>query len=70
MFVSYMLIIDSYLNDETATKNAFDEDGFYKTGDLVRRVGACYFFEGRVDSDCMNPPPAQLWKFLGGVSKI
>ncbi|KAJ5260480.1 hypothetical protein N7478_012085 [Penicillium angulare] len=43
-----------YLNDETATKNAFDEDGFYKTGDLVRRVGASYFFEGRVDSDWIN----------------
>ncbi|KAJ5112956.1 acetyl-CoA synthetase-like protein [Penicillium angulare] len=43
-----------YLNDEAATKKAFDEDGFYKTGDLVRRVGGYYFFEGRVDSDWIN----------------
>jgi malonyl-CoA/methylmalonyl-CoA synthetase len=54
-----MLIFGSYLNDETATKDAFDEEGFFKTGDLVRRVGACYFFEGRGDSDCTNPPPAE-----------
>ncbi|KAJ5711003.1 acetyl-CoA synthetase-like protein [Penicillium malachiteum] len=43
-----------YLNDETATKKVFDEDGFYKTGDLVRRDGGFYFFEGRVDSDWIN----------------
>ncbi|KAJ5900264.1 NRPS-like protein biosynthetic cluster [Penicillium subrubescens] len=35
-----------YLNDETANKDAFDEEGFYKTGDLVRRVGASYFLKG------------------------
>jgi malonyl-CoA/methylmalonyl-CoA synthetase len=41
-----MLIFGSYLNDETTNKDAFDEEGFYKTGDLVRRVGASYFLKG------------------------
>ncbi|KAL4944310.1 hypothetical protein BDV06DRAFT_220464 [Aspergillus oleicola] len=40
-----------YLNNEAATKAAFDEDGFYKTGDMMRRIGGKYFFEGRKSSD-------------------
>ncbi|KAK5996008.1 Acyl-CoA ligase oryP [Cladobotryum mycophilum] len=40
-----------YLNDEKATAAVFDSEGFYKTGDIVRRVGEDYVFEGRVSTD-------------------
>lgn len=42
----------SYIGDEKATEAAFDEDGFYKTGDIAQRVGNQYFFQGRAYSDC------------------
>ncbi|KAJ5726589.1 AMP-dependent synthetase/ligase [Penicillium malachiteum] len=40
-----------YIGDEEATKNVFDEDGFYNTGDIVRRDGDEYFFLGRSSTD-------------------
>ncbi|KAE8413977.1 hypothetical protein BDV36DRAFT_299488 [Aspergillus pseudocaelatus] len=40
-----------YINDEAATKAAFDHEGFYKTGDYAERIGNDYFFKGRVSSD-------------------
>lgn len=45
-------MVYSYLGDEEATKSAFDNEGFYKTGDIVRRVGKQYFYEGRASCDC------------------
>ncbi|KAJ5463790.1 hypothetical protein N7475_008734 [Penicillium sp. IBT 31633x] len=41
-----------YIGDEAATRAAFDEEGFYKTGDQAHRVGDDYYFEGRISSDC------------------
>lgn len=43
---------DSYIGNEAATKAAFDEEGFFKTGDLGRRIRNQYFFEGRATCDC------------------
>ncbi|KAI1978077.1 hypothetical protein LOZ53_001486 [Ophidiomyces ophidiicola] len=40
-----------YINDEERTRKAFDDEGFYKTGDYVHRIGDKYFFDGRVSSD-------------------
>ncbi|PQE06802.1 acyl- synthetase protein [Rutstroemia sp. NJR-2017a BBW] len=37
-----------YVNDEAATRTAFDDEGFYKTGDRAHRVGDDYYFDGRV----------------------
>ncbi|KNG90486.1 hypothetical protein ANOM_001221 [Aspergillus nomiae NRRL 13137] len=40
-----------YIGDEAATRAAFDEEGFYKTGDQAHRVGDDYYFDGRISSD-------------------
>ncbi|KAL4802408.1 hypothetical protein BDV18DRAFT_163812 [Aspergillus unguis] len=42
-----------YVGDEAATRAAFDEEGFYKTGDQAHRIGDDYYFDGRISSDCM-----------------
>lgn len=42
----------SYLADEAATKRAFTEDGFYRTGDVVHAVGDDYVFDGRLSTEC------------------
>lgn len=43
-----------YLYDEEATHAAFDDEGYYKTGDIARREGQYYWILGRlsVDSAC------------------
>ncbi|KAA8651452.1 class I adenylate-forming enzyme family protein [Aspergillus tanneri] len=40
-----------YIGDEEATCAAFDDEGFYKTGDHAHRVGDDYYFDGRVSCD-------------------
>lgn len=40
--------------DEEATRNAFDEDGYYKTGDIARREGDNYFIMGRASVDIIK----------------
>jgi malonyl-CoA/methylmalonyl-CoA synthetase len=45
----------SYLNNKEATSASFDSDGFYKTGDMARRVGDDFIFEGRISTDCKHP---------------
>lgn len=44
----------SYVNDDETTRAAFDNEGFYKTGDYARRIGEQYFFDGRVSCDCKS----------------
>ncbi|KAM3438750.1 hypothetical protein MY4824_003052 [Beauveria thailandica] len=41
-----------YIENEEATKAAFDDEGYYKTGDLGHVVGDKYVFEGRANDDC------------------
>lgn len=48
------LISSRYLFDEEATKRAHDADGFYKTGDIVRREGDYYFILGRASVDILK----------------
>ncbi|KAJ5295559.1 MFS general substrate transporter [Penicillium antarcticum] len=44
-------VFSHYLNDLAATKAAFTDDGFYRTGDLVSREDTKYFFHGRASTD-------------------
>ncbi|KAK2744988.1 hypothetical protein FQN57_004118 [Myotisia sp. PD_48] len=44
-------MLTCYLGDEEATRNAFDADGYFKTGDLAHRVGDELVFDGRAATD-------------------
>lgn len=44
-----------YLDDDAATTESFDADGFFKTGDIGRREGANYFILGRASIDSTYP---------------
>jgi malonyl-CoA/methylmalonyl-CoA synthetase len=41
------LTFDRYMFNPGATRQAFDEDGFYKTGDIARQEDSLYYIEGR-----------------------
>ncbi|KAJ6788589.1 hypothetical protein PWT90_05348 [Aphanocladium album] len=43
-----------YLNDDEATKAAFDDEGYFKTGDMGRKWGDEYFVDGRVSRDMLR----------------
>jgi malonyl-CoA/methylmalonyl-CoA synthetase len=45
--------LNRYAGDEEATRAAFDEEGYYKTGDLAEIRDGQYFFVGRANSDCV-----------------
>jgi malonyl-CoA/methylmalonyl-CoA synthetase len=49
---SISLTISSYLSDPVTTEQAFEDEGYFKTGDYVRRVGGQYVIDGRINSDC------------------
>lgn len=48
------MLICRYLHDEKATREAHDEDGYFKTGDLARREGPYYFIVGRASVDIIK----------------
>ncbi|KAK5056232.1 hypothetical protein LTR84_012785 [Exophiala bonariae] len=43
-----------YMYDPEATRRAFDQDGFYLTGDIARQEGDLYFIEGRSAVDIIK----------------
>ncbi|KAE8347278.1 hypothetical protein BDV24DRAFT_157575 [Aspergillus arachidicola] len=43
-----------YWKNESATREAFDDEGFYKTGDLVYLQGSDYVIQGRASTDIIN----------------
>ena len=46
-----------YLDGAEATKAAFDNDGYYRTGDLATRAtDGRLFIEGRSKADCTHYP--------------
>jgi len=48
------LMISKYLSDPEATLAAFDEEGYFRTGDVARREGDWYFIEGRASTDILK----------------
>lgn len=44
--------LHSYLGDADATKASFDDEGFFKTGDLAHLESGEYIFDGRAKTDC------------------
>ncbi|KAM5475806.1 hypothetical protein McanCB56680_007991 [Microsporum canis] len=51
----WMLI--KYIENEKATKAAFDENGYLKTGDIGHIVGDEYVYEGRANDDFITKVP-------------
>ncbi|KAF5860083.1 hypothetical protein ETB97_002044 [Aspergillus alliaceus] len=50
-----------YWGNESATQAAFDEEGFYKTGDLVYLHGKDYIIQGRASTDIINCNSAKIY---------
>lgn len=44
--------LNSYLGDNNATQAAFDDEGYFKTGDLGKFEDGEYIFAGRANTDC------------------
>ena len=47
-------MFSKYIGDPEATANAHDEEGFFKSGDIVRREGKYYFISGRASMDIIK----------------
>jgi acyl-CoA synthetase (AMP-forming)/AMP-acid ligase II len=48
--------VGRYINDDPSTEGLFDEDGYFRTGDIAHRQDDCYVFDGRVSIDCNIQP--------------
>ncbi|KNG91516.1 hypothetical protein ANOM_000011 [Aspergillus nomiae NRRL 13137] len=51
ILVKSPFLFSGYLDDEEATRAAFDNEGFHKTGDFAHRVGDDYVLDGRASTD-------------------
>ncbi|KAJ9652394.1 hypothetical protein H2198_008363 [Neophaeococcomyces mojaviensis] len=47
-------MFSKYIHDAEATKAAFDEDGYFKSGDMAERKGKYYFITGRASVDILK----------------
>lgn len=52
LVIAFAYVVNSYLDDDEATRAAFTSDGFYKTGDNAHHVDGEYVIDGRSSSDC------------------
>ncbi|KIW94368.1 uncharacterized protein Z519_04344 [Cladophialophora bantiana CBS 173.52] len=48
------ILFSKYLFDGEATRNALDDNGYFKTGDIARREGKYYFILGRASIDIIK----------------
>lgn len=48
------IMFSKYLYDPDATRNAHNEEGYFKTGDIARREGRYYFITGRASVDIIK----------------
>jgi malonyl-CoA/methylmalonyl-CoA synthetase len=49
-----------YLNDAKQTREAFDQDGYFKTGDLSKMINNEFIFHGRANSDFVQHDVFQI----------
>jgi len=47
-------MFSKYVNDPEATKAAFDDDGYFKSGDMAEKKGEYYFITGRASVDILK----------------
>lgn len=47
-------MFSKYLSDPTATRDAHDAEGYFKSGDIARREGKYYFITGRASVDIIK----------------
>ena len=47
-------MFSKYLHDPDATRNAHNEEGYFKTGDIARKEGPFYFITGRASVDILK----------------
>ncbi len=52
LVIAFAYSVNSYLDDDEATRVAYTSDGFYKTGDNAHLVDGEYIIDGRSSSDC------------------
>ncbi|OQD91116.1 hypothetical protein PENANT_c001G08844 [Penicillium antarcticum] len=51
LLVRTPVLFTGYLENPQATSNAFDNDGFFRTGDIISYNGSVYEIEGRAECD-------------------
>ncbi|KAJ5645043.1 hypothetical protein N7507_011054 [Penicillium longicatenatum] len=54
LLVKCPYMFSKYLNDEKATIQAHDKDGYFKSGDIARREGDYFFILGRASIDIIK----------------
>ncbi|KAJ6126692.1 hypothetical protein N7523_002304 [Penicillium sp. IBT 18751x] len=64
-----------YLNDESSLTEYFDEEGYYKTGDIAHKKDEFFMFDGRASIDFIKTaggpvPVLQLEKALNELSYV
>jgi malonyl-CoA/methylmalonyl-CoA synthetase len=50
--MQHLLTDSRYLNDEVPSTTYFDDEGFFKTGDLAHKLNDHFIFDGRASIDC------------------
>src|SRR3954470_17817734 len=50
--MQHLLTDSRYLNDEVPSTTYFDDEGFFKTGDLAHKLNDHFIFNGRASIDC------------------
>jgi malonyl-CoA/methylmalonyl-CoA synthetase len=48
------IMFSKYLNDEAATRQALDKQGYFRTGDIARKEGDYFFILGRASIDIIK----------------
>ncbi|KAJ5988102.1 hypothetical protein N7481_003312 [Penicillium waksmanii] len=75
LLVGRMRTFLGYINGEPSTEGLFDEDGYFRTGDIAHRQDDCYVFDGRVSIDFIKNagekvPVIELEQVIRGLDYV